>query len=200
MKRILLATAATCALAASQAGAATLDFVAFAAGNEHGIASGTTLTFDGLDVTFTSNYNPYFDDISSGRPGGLGVCKILTSDAQCTPSNDDNVTVDEWVTLTFGQTVDLSGFSFNDADHFSLNSSLNTFGLTLNGGLASSTSFASAVGSTYYNVNSITFAHENIEFYVDLIEAAPVPIPASAPLLLGALGLLGFASRRRKSA
>lgn len=40
-------------LAAGTAHAARLDFVAEAAGNERGIASGTTLTIDGLDVTFT---------------------------------------------------------------------------------------------------------------------------------------------------
>lgn len=196
-----LTLAAACAafLAAGSATAATLDFVAEAAGNERGIASGETLVIDGLAVTFTSSHNPYFDDLSGGKPGGLGVCKVLTGSKQCTPGNDDNITSGEWVTLSFASRVDLGGLSFTNADHNGLNASAKTLRIGVDGGALSTTSFASAVSANYLGIGSITFAYgggDPSQFYVNAATATAVPLPAPLALLGGAVA--GLAALRRR--
>jgi len=121
----LLAFAATtiaASFASMSAHAIVLDFVAEAAGNERGIANGSTINNfqgTGVNVTFTAgggDYFPYFDDVSSGLPGGLGVCKVLDGANQCDPPSDDNVTVTESITLAFGGAAfAIRDISFNDA-------------------------------------------------------------------------------------
>lgn len=186
-------------LAAGTAHAARLDFVAEAAGNERGIASGTTLTIDGLDVTFTSSNFPYFDDLSGGKPGGLGVCKTLSQSFQCQPGNDDNITVGESVTLSFAAPQILSEFSFTNADHNNLNGSTRTLLVGLNGVTPAQTRFVDVVGATLGPVQSITFAYGGgapSQFYLNAVTATPVPLPAAAGLLAGALAGLGALRRR----
>jgi hypothetical protein len=204
-KRAVGVSAAALALvAATSVSAATLDFVAEAAGNERGIASGTSLTIDGLAVTFSANstYSPYFDDLSGGKPGGLGVCKVLTTSDQCNPSSDDNVTMGEAVTLGFGTPVTLSGLVFNDADHNSLATSAAELLIGINGDPLRLSRFRSASSGVFTDVSSITFAHggrDPSQFYVSGATATPVPLPAAGLLLAGGLGLLGVgrAMKRR---
>ena len=189
-----------------------LDFVAEAAGNERGVADGTTLTFDGLDVTFTSSHFAYFDDVSGG-PGGLGVCQTLTNPgAQCDPSNDDNLGAGEDVTLTFGTAIDdLGGFVFHDANHESLESSLGVLTISGNfdgGGFSLTTTFMLLWGASLSDffagldgITDVTFSFEDTQYYISGVTAtSPVPLPMTAFLLLGALGGLGYAGRRRRKA
>lgn len=107
-----------------------LDFVALAAGNEGGV-EGDSFFFtdgagDGVSVVLTSSGAAYLDDVSGGRPGGLGVCSNnadgtsgLNGANQCTDRSDDNITATEWVTLDFGlNTVSNIGtWTFNDGSH-----------------------------------------------------------------------------------
>ncbi|RKF16018.1 hypothetical protein D6850_00115 [Roseovarius spongiae] len=201
----VIAAALVAGLAATGAGAATLDFVAEAFGDERGVADGTTINNVNtgfLNVTFSSSHFAYFDDLSGGKPAGLGVCKVLTGDAQCKPSSDDNVTSGESVTLTFDTMVDLLGLSFFNADHNPV-SATDTLRIGTDLMAIGETTFGAASAATFSGITSITFAYGGSsanQFYVAGATATPVPIPASLPLLVGGLGLMGWVARRRRKA
>lgn len=201
MKKIFAIAACAVALSgAAHAATFDLNFVAAAAGNEGGV-EGQTLNFGGLDVTLTSSNNAYLDDLSGGKPAGLGVCKVLNKKGQCSPSNDDNITDNESVTLTFDRKVDLMGFQFYDAKHNSLSTSGDR--LIIDGTVFS---FADATAATFSNIMSITFAHNTggqlkDDFYLGSATAmSAVPLPAGMALMLGGLGAFGVASRRKTKA
>lgn len=204
-----VAMAAVMALAGS-AGAAVLNFVAEAAGNERAIADGDFIVMDGLKVTFSAGPGgagadyAYLDDLSGGKPAGLGVCTNLTG-TQCNPSSDDNISAEssvagqsEWVTLSFDSVLtSFSVTSFYDADHNSLATSTDT--LLING---DEYTFANALITDFGGSDMIEFAYGGDsanQFYVGGA-IATIPLPAAGFLLLGGLGGLVVARRRRKAA
>jgi hypothetical protein len=181
--------------------AVALDFAAEAAGNERAVADGTTINFDGLNVTFSAdNGFAYFDDVDQGRPAGLGVCPTFTTSC----GGEDNISTDmgmsEAATLSFDGPVSLSDLEFRDALHFVLDGDKT---LLIDG---MQYTFGEASGATFLGIDMITFAYGGdspAEFYVRGATGTPtnvIPLPASALLLLGALGGLGVVGRRRKAA
>ncbi len=225
MKKILAFAAASLAAGSLSmaAHAAPVDFVSFAAGNEHGIVSGTVgtsnVTINGVDMTLLSNFNPYFDDVDavSRKPGGLGVCRNLATlgvkPNQCNPGSDDSIDGDggtaEYIKILFTNgPVDIRHLSFNNGQHNSLNTDnvaqvtymvLNAAGVAT---FTATTSFANLValasGGAFLNVAGLGFQFAGTEFYVDTV--SDVPLPAALPLLLSGLAGLGFAARRKKAA
>ena len=212
MKKFLVAcVAGTLASAGGFVGAANaafVNFVAEAAGNERGVADGTTIVMDGLAVTFHagpggSDY-AYFDDLFEGRPAGLGVCQKLEGapPSECDDTTDDNIRAGESVTLTFDGPLNLSGFSFSGEEHYDLNSSSET--LLRNGvefTFADVANLTAAVAAVVTGISSIEFAYGGsnaAQFYVNWF-TAEIPLPAAAPLLLAGIAGLSFASRRRKA-
>lgn len=201
MKKVL--TFAAAAIAASfvsvSAQASIIDFVAEAAGNERGVASGTQVTINGNVITLNSNFSPYFDDLSAGRPAGLGVCRVLDAGAQCDPSDDDSIDgeggIAEYVEVVFDSPFSINGLSFYDSDHVSIDDSAGQ--LLINGML---TTFADAVAAAangdFAGLESIRFTYVNTDFYIGSI--SDVPIPGAIPLLLSGLAGLGFAGRKKK--
>lgn len=195
------------------ANAAVLDFVEEAAVNgERGVADGTVINFDGLDVTFSSlsggAFFAYFDDEFNGLPGGLGVCETLVAGdgSKCATRGDDNIRSGEAVTLTFDENVTVSNFSFSDKEHRDLNSNgTNSLWIAINDPNAFvSYSFADAVALVVSDVTLIRFAFgedgNGLQYYVNGFTASPVPLPAAAPFLLAGIAGLAFAGRRNKSA
>ena len=152
MKKYLVAGVFAAMAAGGGANAAFLDFVTeatLAQGGERGVDDGTVIVIDGLAVTFSSPGAPnqnyaYFDDLFDGRIAGLGVCEFLAAPAPavCSNTGDDNIRAGEHVILSFADAQNLSGFSFSDQDHFSLNNSLST--LTINGRWSGTSAIGSA--------------------------------------------------------
>lgn len=222
MKKLLVTAiaASTMSLASMSANATVLDFVAEAAGAERGITNGSTiLNFQGtgIDVTFeagdNAGYHPYFDDLSSGKPAGLGVCKVLFkgvggegddgSSDNCNPSNDDNVSIDESIRITMSGDFQIRDLTFYDADHEALGVGNNDGQVMVDIGAGfMMTTFsqiiADANNGLLKNVSSIAFRYMDTQFYVGAI--SDVPVPGAIPLLLSGLAGLGFASRRKKAA
>jgi hypothetical protein len=220
MKNVILGAILAAGMGVPLANAATLDFYAEATsgagegGTERGIADGTTLsgaTMDNVAVKFSATYLgdaagavAYFDN-----GAGLGVCKVLTPSSQCDPSNDDNVTFGEAVTIAFNAAMDLSNLIFRAEGHGVFAPANLTLLFGVNGATPTSISFADLSAASFTNVTSATFAFGGTaeeQFYISSAVvgpstiAPPIPLPAGAPLLLSALGALGFGAwRRRKS-
>ncbi|MEO9575153.1 MAG: VPLPA-CTERM sorting domain-containing protein [Tateyamaria sp.] len=224
MKRLFLSALIAGGLAATSGLAATfnIDFVGAAAGNEQGVEgealffsstgyAGTTAGAGLLSVTGTANttYNAYLDDLSGGKPAGMGVCKILNSNDQCNPAGDDNIQQGERLTLTFGSAVkNLTDFVFHDANHNALAGSALEFQYRerINGSPNPdwvTTSFA-GIGTIAGPIDGLRFKTKgstHTPFYVSSFTVSTVPVPAALPLILVGMGGFAFMARRkRKSA
>lgn len=211
--RPLAVAGAVLLLSAVSASAVSLDFVAEASSNERGVADGTTIdnaNTGNLAVTFSATGgSAYFDDLSGGKPAGLGVCTTLTTGAQCNPSDDDNITTGEAVFLKF-EVDDGSGFlggvlnsaTFWNAGHTGTFDG--TFDYSLDGGTTWIDSVALAnnfdFGGVSFTADGIGFRFDETggdEFYIGNLDVTPVPLPAGVWLMLAGLGGLACAGRSR---
>ena len=207
MKNLITAIVCAVGLAtgASAATTANFNFAALADSQGEGVVEGQTFFNNGLAVTVTSSNFAYFDESNSNGPAGLGVCQDNTNSC----GSDDNVTVGEFITLTFSHVLTFfNPAMFNDADHGPLgDDNSETFILSGNT-FGNITHTFDVTGSFGTGPSELTFAYDNTQFYLGKLsvvydEERPVggnvPLPAGLPLMLGALALLGVA-RRRKAA
>lgn len=214
MKQLLAAVAAFAVISAARAEAAVIDFLAAANAAERGIANvapGTAnLTLGGVAMRLTSTDTTtgaaYFSYLDAGD-AGLGVCKVITSTAQCNPSSDDNITQSESVLIEFlAGPLDIGAINLRLEGHTVPSSAAElarTLLIAINGGALTRFTFAQALAATFANISSIRFAFDDAspntadQFYVSSLVVTPVP--AALPLLLSGLAGLGLAGRRKRA-
>lgn len=188
----------------------TWNFVSMANSGEYGIST-LSLLGDGfsVDITGTKNGIDSYAYLDSGH-GGLGVCGTLTAGNQCNPANDDNITSNEVLTMTFNNAVTIDKIWFNnnhDGDGTLSGNNVQIGGtdysLILATGVPSfsddwtpNTSFyVAAGGSLSFQLASTNFD----QFYISgMTVTAAVPEPETYAMLMAGLGLIGFMARRRK--
>ena len=219
MKRLLTSTAIASALLAlaPASNAALFDFQAWITANgEQGFnnSSPFTLTDTGLTLTATAFENPgmtdshvYMDELFNGIVGGMGVCTTLTTGNQCTPSSDDNVSIDgtneEVLSWNFTQNITELTLELGDTDHFDfINSDFEySFGgsgwliATTDGNAMATLLLTGGTGQIDFRATGNAFEDH---FYIRNANVTVVPVPAAVWLFgSGLIGLAGFARRRK---
>ena len=195
MYKILSLVAALAFGVASSAQASTV--ASFGTGSTGSVVGGTVVSSAALSDT---NNGAYFQGATS--PASNWVW-------QNTP--------DEFASLTYTFSFDLSGYNLNTASLDGLWGIDNIGTVELNGNLLSSlpnvvvgnfnvlTAYGSSIASEFnQGINSLVFSVANQggpgAFRASgTVTASPVPVPAAGFLLVGALGGLGLMRRRKKS-
>lgn len=158
--------------------------------------TGLDLTVRGYETSGAESY-AYMDRGNAG----MGVCTILNN-TQCNPSSDDNVSVGEYLRLTFNYDVRIESLTFNNNhDGGFSNTSIDIDGIVksgLNGGAKTFNDSWLVNAGDFLDiayVNSGDTTRRN-HFYLETLVVSQVPEP-SILFLMGS-GLIGLTLIRRK--
>jgi hypothetical protein len=232
---LLSGAAAAAGPLAAHAASVTFDFQAWIENalpgasddRERGFQNSTPfqLSVGGLALTATAFELPgdtashvYLDGRFNGFIGGMGVCSILNAQNQCSPSSDDNVSVDgtmqEKLVLGFDRVLRSFSVTLRDSEHFLFNG-LNTLGGPNdtdsgrfeykygNSGWMTATTNAAGVFAAVLDGSSSQLSFRAVgsgltnQFYLASATVSPVPLPAAAWLLFSAMAAFGALARRR---
>ena len=219
MKKMLLTAALAAMTFAGAATAATLTFDEFAHGDiitslslEGGVMA--SVTADGrsssspdqawiFDTTLSNTRDPDLEgpftndgvnyDIYAGRA-------LIIQENNRAPDDDGNGGI---ISFVFSQAITFLGFDFLDDEYVTAtdnNGNSTTIGRPRG---AAFDNYHTASGLlNWANVTQLTFDFGHNSGAIDNLryEVSQIPVPASLPLLLAALGALGFAARRKSAA
>ena len=162
---------------------------------------------DGLQITANGSNSAYMDSYSGGKRGGLGACSVINSSGQCSPSNDDNLSFGEEITISLisGGVFNWTVTEFREDDH-NLAALTDTLTVTTNGGTLSATTFGDELSMTYTGITSITYGFGGASpdnYYIAVADLTLPPItntevPEPGTLLVLGLGIVGLGIARRK--
>lgn len=199
----------------TSANAAFYDFQQWVADNgEQGFTNSNpfALTVDSLTLTATAKESPgsldshvYLDDVFNGIIGGMGVCSTLDSNNQCTPSSDDNVSIDdmkkERLIWKFDQKISEITLELGDSEHFAFTSDFQykydgdpwtTATTDVNGNVTLSFDGSSKI----IRFRPVAGPGPDNQFYIRNADVSAVPVPAAVWLFsTGMLALAGVARR-----
>jgi hypothetical protein len=158
-----------------------------------------------LVITANAGNSGYMVAFSGGKRAGLGVCTVITAGGQCDPSNDDNISFGEEVTIALqgGGSFNWEVTEFRDADH-NLPASNETLLVSVNFGVPIQTTFGAQLGFIHAEITSISYAFGGsnaAEFYITkavIIETEGDAVPAPSALIMFGPSVFGFAMVRRR--
>jgi hypothetical protein len=178
---------------------------------------GLCFTGGGIEIIASSDQGRVRKDYPAN--GGLGVLGWTGTD-------NFELSLGETLKLTFNRTVDIVNWTFNGllGSDGHTDAADGRFRVTLDGDPSLGTNASASdfdgisfeavpegipslcgASSIYCDVEEIMFSDSRdgtpFKGYLESItvKVSPVPVPAALPLMLGALGGLGFATRRRKA-
>jgi len=172
----------------------------------HPLGGNLIYTLNGITVTATASYfkdsnwtaatviqdHDNNHNLAQQKGAGLGVYHTYAND-------DDNITSNEKLTLTFSAPVNISTLYLRSDGHNTTKWSSNATFL-LDG---VSTKLGGSISPHDLTGTTFTFQYggnKADQFYLGGLVVSAVPEPSSYAMLLGGIGLLGLVARRRKQA